>query len=332
MSYYTLPTINNNIILNPRINETQTIQPYISHSLYNYYNELHKYAYSIKSFAIDSSYNSYEDICEIVNTYEYIFTKVQGSKFSISKLKTNSNLFYDLIEISTTLNVFDIFYNNKMTTLHISRNYNDSIESIKMVRENNNDEVEYIESIEDYDISKVVKNPNYDFLFFETNNDSIQKYIITFIEAIMTILKYQKPNGFSIIKISHTFHKPIIDMLYFLTSIYEKIYIIKPSSSNITNFDKYIVCNNFLFNETKVNLYKLNYYKLFVFLKKNENKNIASILENEIPYYFVSKIVEMNNIIGQPQLESLDQIISILRSKNKEDKIEMLKKQIFRSL
>ena len=115
-------------------------------------------------------------------------------------------------------------------------------------------------------------------------------------------------------------------MLYFLSSVYEKVYIIKPSASNIINFDKYIVCTNFILNETNINQYKLNYYKLFVFLKKNENKNIISILDIEIPYYFTTKLVEINNIIGQPQLESLDQIITILRSKNKEDKIEVLKK------
>jgi hypothetical protein len=323
MSYYTLPTINNNIIVNPIASDMQNTEPYISHSLYRYFNELYNYAYNIK-MDDDPSYNSYETVSELVNVYEYIFSK-SGSKFSVSKLKVNSNLFYDLIEVASTLNIFDKI-NTQMNTLHISKNYSDSVECLKLLRATHSDEITYIETIEDNDISKNINSEKYDFLFFETDNTSIQKYIITFIEAIMTILKYQNNNGFSIIKINYTFHRPIIELLYFLSSVYEKVYIIKPSASNIINFDKYIVCTNFILNETNINQYKLNYYKLFVFLKKNENKNIISILDIEIPYYFTTKLVEINNIIGQPQLESLDQIITILRSKNKEDKIEVLKK------
>ena len=45
-----------------------------------------------------------------------------------------------------------------------------------------------------------------------------------------------------------------------------------------------------------------------------------------MPYYFLNKIDDINIIIGQQQLESLNQIINILKSKNKEDKIESYKK------
>jgi hypothetical protein len=326
MSYYTLPTINNNITLNPCTTESNNkIQPFISHSLYNYYNELYEYAYNIKTVQ-DSSYNSYESVSKIVNTYECLFSNISGTKLSVSKLNFNTNLFYDLIEIFTTLNIFDSIDDKEINTLHISKNYNDSIESFKMLRNNYNDSQVYFEKIENYDISKNINNAKFDFLFYETDNSNIQKYIITFIEAIMTILKHQNSSGFSIIKINDIFHKPIIELLFFLTSIYEKVYIIKPNTSNITTFDKYVVCSNFIFDETNVTQYKLNYYKLLVFLKKNENKNIFSILDNDVPYYFITKLVEMNNILGQPQLESLDQIVSILRSKNKEDKIDSIKK------
>jgi hypothetical protein len=154
----------------------------------------------------------------------------------------------------------------------------------------------------------------------------MQNYIRTFTEAVMSILRFQQTKGFTIIKITSIFHKSIIDIVYFLTTLFEKVYIIKPNTSNIITFDKYIVCNNFISNKNNRNYNKLNYYKFFVFLKKNENKNIVSILDIEIPYYFISKLSEMNNIIGQQILESLDQIIGILKSKNKEDKLDIIKK------
>ena len=61
-------------------------------------------------------------------------------------------------------------------------------------------------------------------------------------------------------------------------------------------------------------------------MKKLENKNITKILDFDLPYYFKSKIDDLNIIIGQQQLEALDQIITIYKNKNKNDKIESIKK------
>jgi hypothetical protein len=142
----------------------------------------------------------------------------------------------------------------------------------------------------------------------------------------MLILKCSLNNSTTVIKIEHTIYKPVIDLIYLLTSLFDKTYIIKPSSNNITTFEKYIVCKGFIFNEGRTENYKINYFKLLVFLKKLENKQIVSILSNNLPYFFINKLDDINIILGQQQLESFDQIISILKSKNKEDKIESIKK------
>ena len=130
-----------------------------------------------------------------------------------------------------------------------------------------------------------------------------------------------------IIKIDYIFHKPIIDLLYLISSLFEKVYIIKPNTSNITTFEKYIVCKNFNGSaETKLELYKNNYYNLSNFIKNLDGNNITSIIDNDIQYYFINKIDDMNIILGHQQLESLNQIINILKNKNKEEKIENIKK------
>jgi hypothetical protein len=111
-----------------------------------------------------------------------------------------------------------------------------------------------------------------------------------------------------------------------LSSIYDKTYILKPNTSNITTYDKYIICKNFQINENKYKIQKINYFKLLIFLKKLENKTIMSILDSEIPYYFLTKLDDINIIIGQQQIESLDIIINLLKNKNRDDKIELIKK------
>lgn len=325
MSYYILPKNNNAIVVNPCTDEKKDDEIIISYSLYHYYHELYKYASNIYT-NVDLSCNSCEEILKILNPYSFLFNKVPGSKFSVSKLKSTSNIFYDLIEISVTLNLFEIFNDKSIDILNITKNLSDITDFYKVARENYADNIISFENIDNHDAQQKLENKKFNFVFFETNNNNTQNYIRSFIEAVMSILRYQHIGGISIIKISNIFHKSIIDIVYFLTSLFEKVYVIKPNTSIATSFDEYIVCNNFISNQNNFTHNKLNYYKLFVFLKKNENKNILSLLDIEIPYYFMSKLSEMNNIIGQQILESLDQIISILKSKNKEDKLDIIKK------
>ena len=321
MSYYILPKITHNINVNPTCsNETCSI--YISYSLVKYYSLVKQQIIDMFINEYDLSENSFDYACKLVNPYEFIFSKVPGSKYSVSKLKPKSNIFYDLIEISSNLNIFDSFkITHRIKFLHITNNYNDSIECFEMFRDNYPDEHLYFEkfNLDDKSINEI----KHDFLFYETTSFD---YFISLIQSIIIILKNQKINGNSIIKISDIYHKPVINILYLLSSLYEKVYICKPNTNNIVTFDRYIVCKNFLYDQESDNYLKLNYLKLIVFLKKNEYKNVVSILDFDIPCFYKNKIDDLNIIIGQQQLEALDQIITIYKNKNKNDKIENIKK------
>jgi hypothetical protein len=194
-----------------------------------------------------------------------------------------------------------------------------------MLRENFNDENLYYDEIND-ETMLLIGDTKFNCLVFEAKNGNINEYIISLIEIIMTILKNQLLHGICVIKLSDVFYKPVIDILYILSSLYEKTYILKPNTSNITTFDKYIICKNFQSSNDKNSSFKLNYYKLLVFLKKLNGKNISSIINYELPYYFTIKLHDINIIFGQQQLESLDLAMNILKNKNKDDKIETIKK------
>ena len=211
--------------------------------------------------------------------------------------------------------------------------------SIDFLRENQKNESINFENINE-EIYNTINDRRYDFIFYEIKNiyfENLNDYILNLTQVLMILLKYQSNNGVCLIKINHIFHKPIIDILYILSSIYEKVYIIKPNTSNITIFDKYIVCRNFILDNNKKEIYKNYYFKLAQFISiylqnnnnnnnNNINTNISSIIDYEIPSYFMNKIDDMNIIIGQQQLESIDQIINIYKNKNKDDKIETIKK------
>lgn len=327
MSYYIIPK-NNNIFTFEIIDKNvTTYEPYISHSLhYYYYHDLYPKIESICNYNLinDLSFNNYENIISLVHSYEYIYSNVPGSNFSVSKLKSKTNLFYDLLEILNTLNTLNYLKNKKNKFLHISPNYNDSTYCFELLRENQEDEVIFCDVVNN-EIKDIIRDIKFDFLFFETNTNNLQTYIYSFLEYLNIILNNQEINGFCIIKINHIFYKIIVDILFILSSLYDKIYIIKPNSNNSASFEKYLVCKNFqIIDETIKN----NYYKLSKYIKSIDinNINIYSLINFDIPYYFISKINDINNIIGQHQLQTLDQIIHVFKNKNKEDKIEKIKK------
>ena len=321
MSYYILPKNINIMNVNPSCSH-ESSSPYLSYSLLHYYNQVKNQI--IDMFTnIDLSNNNFDDAIKIINPYEFIFSKVPGSKFSVSKLKPKTNLFYDLLEIHNNLNIFEPYKFKLIYSLHISPNYIDSVDCLEMLRENYVDINLYLNNNNNLD-NFIIDETKLDFIFYDTEQDN---YFLSIIQILLIILKSQSYLGTCIIKIRETFHKPVIDVLYFLTSLYEKVHICKPNTNNITSFDKYIVCKNFIHKNDESNLYlKLNYLKLFVFIKKLDNKNITQILDFNIPCYFKNKIDDLNIIIGQQQLEALGQIVSLYKNKNKEDKIEIIKK------
>jgi hypothetical protein len=226
MSYYILPKNINNIYVEPECSYELSI-PYISFSLLNYYSLIKTQIIEMFTNDFDLSQNSFDCACKLINPYEFIFSKVPGSKYSVSKFKTKTNIFYDLLEISSNLNIFEPFKTKQpIQFLHISPNHDDSIECFEIFRENYSDIHLYFKN---FDIDNNVSNETkFDFIFYETITSN---YFISLVQSIIIILRNQNFNGTSIIKISDVFHKPVIDILYLLSSLYEKVYICKPNTN-----------------------------------------------------------------------------------------------------
>jgi len=332
MSYYILPKINSQIVISPSIINTKLLNSYISYSLLQYVTTIKTQITTSILNSNDLSLNNFNEVTKYVNPCEYIFSKIPGSKYSVSKLKPSSNLFYDFLEVCTSLDVFDMYKNNYIRSLHISENISDTIECFEMLRENYDDKITSYSSFNSESINEINSiDEKFDFLVFERNYDDLNNYFIFLANCMSTIFKCQMINGSCIIKIDNICYKPIIDFIYILCSLYDKVYILKPNSSNVTTFEKYIVCKNY---QCKTDYCNINYYNLQSFIKtinSNNNNNdndtiFSSFLNFETPYYFLSKIEDINVIIGYKQIESLDLISSILKNKNKEDKIETFRK------
>ena len=122
MSYYILPKNINIINLNPKCsNDLPSI--YISHSLIQYYESLKQQIIDIFS---DNESCSFEHICKLANPYEFIFSQVPGSKFSVSKLFKStiscftSSLVKEIIDISSIIILISSFLLLKQVNVHPS--------------------------------------------------------------------------------------------------------------------------------------------------------------------------------------------------------------------
>ncbi len=342
MNYYILPKKNDKISINIKTTNEKKLESYVSSSVYHYLNIILRQIEEIKKK--DNSIN-YDLIYKISNPYEFIFSNVPGLKYSVSKLKPLNNIFYIFMEILINFNILDFFNNSEIKSFFYGKNISSTIECMNMLREDYNDVYQFhseIQEITNDDFNSSEKK-SFDFMFFElknyVNEEQVNEYTISMIRCLQRILIYQKKNGICVIKLNNLFYKPLIDILYILTNLYDKIYVVKMNTTNIVNGERIIVCKNFIQNdEYWVEHDSIKYLGLANELQiqldqiTNSNSNgnsgvfIESIIDNKLPYYFINKIEDSNVNIGHSQIEQLDLILYMIKNKNRDEKIETIKK------
>ena len=127
---------------------------------------------------------------------------------------------------------------------------------------------------------------------------------------------------------THIFTKTTCDILYLLSCLYRKVYIVKPNTSRVANSEKYIVCKDFNGNHSKlINNIISQYHKL------KENDYITSVIDHDIDLYYLNKLEEYNAIFGQQQIENIHHTIALIDNKSNEEKFEnMIKLNIQKAI
>lgn len=156
---------------------------------------------------------------------------------------------------------------------------------------------------------------------FSTNFNQQENQSVNLIFAqIVYAIAMQKRGGMFVLKIFDIFTQITVELLYILSSLYEKCYIVKPHASRCANAEKYIVCRNFKVDNTYDIIKKFSTF--FVYLDDNP---ICKLLNIHIPYLYINKIEDINAILGQQQLENILSTLNILDN-NKPDKLDTIKK------
>jgi len=325
MNYYIIPKNNANINISFSINNT--IKPFISFSTILYLENINYQTKKLKEEIENLDDISIENISKIINPLEFIHTNIPGQNLSVSKVKATNNIFFELLEIFHLCNLTEILsYKLTCTIGNVTKNIDSTKYLINMIRDDHNDILINI-NIEDFMKTNYTQSFNkFDLLLFEFSEEGyndIRLYTKYMLKILNFIINYQTNYGITIIKIDNITHKPILDVIYILSIIYDKLYLLKPNICNVLSGQRYLICRqmnkDIVIKNRLVEQLKIN-------IENYENMHITSIITNNIPYHFLNKIEELNVLIGQQQLESFDQLINIIRNKNRDDKLEVIKK------
>jgi 23S rRNA U2552 (ribose-2'-O)-methylase RlmE/FtsJ len=157
------------------------------------------------------------------------------------------------------------------------------------------------------------------------NNQEISIAKLLFAQVSFALLM-QKKGGSFILKIFDVFMQHSIDILYILSSFYDKVYIVKPHTSRYANSEKYIVCKGF--TSIPVEQFAPFIYRTFEKMVSSSNSSvdlyIHRFLNTPITTYFLTRIEEYNAIFGQQQVENIHHTITFIDNKHKQDKIDNL--------
>jgi len=212
----------------------------------------------------------YKTLKQIVNSIDPDII----SLLNIPTVKYSYNIF-NLIEIISTFFIFNFDFN---ITIYSLQNI-DVIISI------------FRKSFHD----NIISDPttSFDLGFFYIKEENYQN-----IKTIMNhILFKQKKNGSIIIKINSTFLQHTLDFIFVLSTIYDKVFILKPKISNYIHLERYIVCKGFLTDF--------------------KSKTIQCTF-NHKPFHFIKKMEEINSIIMNNQCKMIYSFIDKLNNTNKE--------------
>jgi hypothetical protein len=136
----------------------------------------------------------------------------------------------------------------------------------------------------------------------------------------------QRAGGSFILKLADSFNVHTLDLLYLLSSMYERVHIAKPGASHCVDSEKYAVCTGFL--HTSNAAFYPYVFKCFAdTVARPAHLYVHRFLSVRVPYYVLCKVEEINAVFGQNQLENVQTVVSLVDNKRRDAKIHALFRQ-----
>ena len=298
----------------------------------------------------DFTTNILETTVHMLNPVEYICSNTLNHISQTSRMKSNNPTLYNLFEIHNAFNMSEVFKHEPTLRIH---NYSSLLEQdVSQVFKKPNTCIKTFNLLGLPDLScpqdlspplplsplsTTLALEKGHILFFDTftpsdpllsgnrkhevsSKEEITKYFLSLICVLRLVLTSLAPNGACIIKMFTMSYQLELDVMFILNCLFEKTYVLKPESSHPLISDRYLVCKTFS-NHIPEGL--LEHIAL---LEEHKDIYIHSLLQTPLSYIFLSKIEEINAIIGQQQLDSHVHVVNTIKTKLYEDKHTNIRK------
>lgn len=177
----------------------------------------------------------------------------------------------------------------------------------------NPDNLKYCYNMYNNSIDFITADGGFDFSSDFNNQELISGKLM--FSQIAFAFAMQKRGGHFVIKFFDIFTKSSIDMIYFLSMVYNQVYIVKPNTSRYTNSEKYIVCKDFRMDSCDYkNRMIIKMYEIMKTFDTNQHLYFESLFSIDIPYYYINKMEEYNAIIGQQQIEYIFATLNMINN------------------
>ena len=151
-------------------------------------------------------------------------------------------------------------------------------------------------------------------------------------------ISMQKVGGTFVLKIFDMFTRVTIDILHLLCMTYDDVIVFKPNTSRIANSEKYVVCKRFNIKSADERVDLMEKIRTFFARvgiqqpsqqqqqQQRQQSNITGILKpGTHNTQLLSRIEEINAILGQQQIENIISTVSLVQFKTS-DRLENYKK------
>ena len=162
--------------------------------------------------------------------------------------------------------------------------------------------------------------------FSEDFNNQEHTAVKLVIAQVAYALMMQSNDGNFILKVFDTFSNATIDILYLLSSLYKHVYIMKPQTSRCANSERYIICKGYNLDQNKERIEYIIQKLYDNFDNLNSKLHVESIFNFNCSRTFISKIEEINIIIGKKQIENIITTLNLISNKSIE-KIDYYKRK-----
>jgi hypothetical protein len=145
------------------------------------------------------------------------------------------------------------------------------------------------------------------------------------ISSVIESICGSKKGRNAILKIGNVFSQIAVHCMYILSLCFNEVYIYKPMASPAISPDKYVICKDFKLIDAEYLTQAFS--EILSSLLKAQQSNCLSLYTRKINNNYINTLIEANSVIGQQQLEAINNTITLIEQGRKKEKIDALQKQ-----